>query len=499
MGHGSKVRRFFKTNTLRWQIITFCIIVVFILGSSGYSIYFRESNLINNYNTLMENILLIQQLNNSIDNNKTTLKQYKDSGSRIYIAQLSFNKETLASYILNLNSDVSNKDIKKEINNLKNYITNYDEDVRKLIFSSEQDRQDNIFQTENLLKTISLSANKVYSYQIDEVRYKYKEFNDSKKGTQLIATFAFVAIILLCLVTVFLYTNKLLKPVKILTIAATQISEGSFDIPELKENIKTEEFRILTSTFVKMTLSIKEYINELNAKVDLERKLKVEELNNERNRLLLKEAELMLLQSQVNPHFMFNTLNTIAKIAYTEDAERTASMIEAMSKLLRYSLRSLKKVVTLEEEISSMEEYIYIQRTRFGDRLKFIKEIDSRVLNIEIPCLTIQPLVENAVIHGIENKEEGGWVKLSCFMKDEYIIITIKDNGVGMSQKTLQDIINKRRTPNEGHTTGLGVNNVRERLELMYGRNDVFEIFSEEGVGTEVRIKLPQMDLGGEI
>ena len=241
-----------------------------------------------------------------------------------------------------------------------------------------------------------------------------------------------------------------------------------------------------------MAESISHYIKGLNEKMDVERRLKEEEVKNERNQMLLKEAELLALQSQVNPHFMFNTLNIIAKIAYTEDADKTATIIGAMSKMLRYSLGSLKKVTSLEQEMTSLEDYIFIQKTRFADRLEYKKDVNCDISRVQMPSLTIQPIVENAILHGIEGKEEGGYVHILIYNENCNVTIDIEDNGIGIPENVLESIFSKNeKRPHKGHITGLGINNVKERLEIMYGRQDIFEIFSEENKGTLVRIRLP--------
>jgi sensor histidine kinase YesM len=470
----------------------FSITVVMVMGVTGFYLYYKESGFLDDYNYLMENILSTQQLVNIINSNGEILQKYKGTESRNYIAQLNSNKETMNSVILRLKEDLGNKEFETELNNLKMLAVDYSLTINPLIFSEDQDKGGYISKAEVLLDKISVSINTVYKYLTDEIRTKYRQFNADRTNTEIIAVIVFLIVTLLNLVIIFLFTNNLMKPVKALTSAARQVSEGSFHIPFLSGKVATEEFSILTSVFKHMTESIERYVSELNEKVDIERRLKEEEVKNERNQLLLKEAELFALQSQVNPHFMFNTLNIIAKIAYTESADRTATIIGSMSKMLRYSLGSLKKVTTLEMEIASLEDYIFIQKTRFADRLEFIKIIECDISNVSIPCLTIQPIVENAILHGIEGKEDGGYVSIHCYQENENVITVIKDNGVGIPKNVLDNIFSRNeRLPHKGHTTGLGVNNVKERLELLYGRKGVFEIFSEENKGTEVRIRLP--------
>lgn len=480
-----------KPNTLRWKIILFSMIIVTIIGATGFYLYYRESMFLNNYNLLIENILRTQQLDTMVSSNSESLQKYKATESRNYIAQMNSNREVMRNIIDELSVHTKDNSLNPQLEELQGYTSRYSEVVNLIIFSDDKDRGKYISEAEEMLHMISITVKVVYEHQTDEIRYQYRQFNESKKNRENIAIALFLLVVLCSLTSIVFFINRILKPIKSLTAAAKMISRGNFGIPELNINTPTDEINILNSAFGNMAVNMQKYINELNQKVELEKKLKEEEVKNERNRVLLREAELMALQSQVNPHFMFNTLNIISKIAYTEDADRTATMIGTMSRLMRYSLGKLSKVVTLDQEIANLEEYMFIQKARFGDRLIYIKDIEGDMSDIQIPCLTLQPIVENAIMHGIEGKEEGGYVHLGCRQEGQDVIITVKDNGVGIPADLIDNILSRTgKIPHKGHTTGLGINNVKERLELFMNRRDVFEIESEENVGTQVRIRL---------
>jgi sensor histidine kinase YesM len=212
---------------------------------------------------------------------------------------------------------------------------------------------------------------------------------------------------------------------------------------------------------------------------------------------LLKEMELKNLQSQINPHFLFNVLNTISKKAYLENAEETSDLINSVAALLRYNLGKLNQPVTLEQEIKVIQDYFYIQATRFQDRVAFDLQLDKEALNLLMPNLTLQPLVENAFIHGIEPYEECG--KISVTVKDfmDYVQIDVEDTGKGMDQTTINAILSdeaplENTVKKGGHSTGLGLRNVIRRLQLFYQRKDVVEIEAIPGKGTKIRLLLPK-------
>lgn len=467
--------------------------IVLLMGGAGFYIFYKESRFLNDYNHLVEDILSTQQLTNLTNNNSEILQKYKGTESRNYIAQLNSNKETMNSVILRLNDTIKSGRVDSELTRLTGLTEGYSAIINQLIFAGEKEKSKYIAEAEEMLGRVSGSISRIYDYLTKELRTTYEQFNQNRINTEILTIVVFFIITLLNLISIFLFTNNLLKPIKALTAAAKEVSRGSFHMPSLDGKATTEEFIILTSAFRQMAGSISQYIKDLNEKVDVERRLKEEEVKNERNLLLLKEAELFALQSQVNPHFMFNTLNIIAKIAYTENADKTATIIGSMSKMLRYSLGSLKKVTTLDQEMTSLEDYIFIQKTRFADRLAYIKDVECGISSVMIPSLSIQPIVENAILHGIECKEEGGYVRIRIYNENENVLIDIEDNGVGIPKAVLDNIFSRNeKLSHKGHITGLGINNVKERLEILYNRQDVFEIFSEENRGTLVRIRLPR-------
>jgi sensor histidine kinase YesM len=196
------------------------------------------------------------------------------------------------------------------------------------------------------------------------------------------------------------------------------------------------------------------------------------------------------LQSQINPHFLFNTINTISTLADIEDAPRTKKVLESMSDILRYNFKKLEENVTLKEEYRIIKNYLHIQKVRFGERIQFIINVDKSSRNCMIPSMIIQPFVENAIVHGLEPKLGNGILELSISSSEEQLKILIKDNGLGMEEEKIKGFFASADASEEKSHSGIGVRNVIRRLELIYGRN-VVEIQSQLGEGTEVRISIP--------
>ncbi len=223
---------------------------------------------------------------------------------------------------------------------------------------------------------------------------------------------------------------------------------------------------------------------------------------------LRSQAEVFALQSQINPHFLYNTLDTIRSYALLSDTEDIAAMTESLSTLFRYSISRPGEMATLKEELDNVKNYLLIQQYRFPDKVEYLEDIeDNDILNYRMPILTIQPIVENAIHHGLEMKLGKGYVKLKAFRTDRNITLLISDNGIGMSEGMLEELRKKLEREDEDSTahsakgrkkgSGIALINVDKRLKFYYGHQYGLKVRSTLGTGTMVEINLP-LDKNGE-
>jgi len=201
---------------------------------------------------------------------------------------------------------------------------------------------------------------------------------------------------------------------------------------------------------------------------------------------LATRAKLDALQAQVNPHFLFNALNTI-NMYINKNPEYARKLIVRLSTLLRYLLGNYGRFITIGEELSYIEDYAVIEKARFKDKLRIVFNIDKNIEEIKIPVFTVQPLVQNAITHGILPKENGGTVKISAHKLDDEIVISVTDTGIGIIQENLD------RVYEHGFGTGCGVGipNVNDRLKILYGEEYGLKIESEYNMGTKAYFKIP--------
>ena len=211
----------------------------------------------------------------------------------------------------------------------------------------------------------------------------------------------------------------------------------------------------------------------------------------------LKDAQLKYLQAQINPHFLFNTLNAGAQLAMMESADRTYDYIQNVAAFFRYNIKKDNDVVTLADEIRLVDNYIYILNVRFSGDIHFSKEVDESLLQIKVPSMILQPIVENSVNYGIRNIDWEGQIMLSVGMESGCVQICICDNGAGMAQEKIEQVMAGQTSETSGETdsNGVGLNNVMQRLHLFFEGEEKFKITSEGiGKGTQVYITLPYED-----
>ena len=241
------------------------------------------------------------------------------------------------------------------------------------------------------------------------------------------------------------------------------------------------ELDALAESFNLMRKDIYLYINELEEKSKLEIELQKEHLENEEKNRRLKQAQLELLRSQINPHFLFNTLNIIGKTSVLQNPALSMEIIEAISLILRYTLEHADDFVTLEEELEITRAYLFIQQTRFSKRLTYSVDIEPDTGSIRIPPVLLQPLIENSIKFGIQSTNDHLKIQVSVSSKSEGTVIVVMDNGDFPAESG--------KMPVPG--LGIGLQNLKKRLELRYGRRDLIHQRRLPQRGIEVRILIP--------
>ncbi|MCR5762683.1 MAG: histidine kinase [Treponema sp.] len=294
----------------------------------------------------------------------------------------------------------------------------------------------------------------------------------------------------LILAILYLSLNIITKPLMDISHVANRVAHMDFDVP-LFNNQDDGEIGIICRAFDRMIVSIREYVDKIWEKAAQENELREREME---MRELYADAQLRALQNQINPHFLFNTLNTGAQLAMMEGADKTCYFMEQVADFFRYNIQQKGHVATIDEELSLVDSYVYIMKVRFGDRVEFIKKVSSEKHETLLPRMTLQPLVENCMKYGL--KEAKGIIEISVEKEVFQILIKISDNGCGFSSDLRKKIL-KAETPlplkDDKTGTGTGLINVISRLRIYFHRNDVFDILTNEQGGTTFLLRIPNV------
>jgi two-component system sensor histidine kinase YesM len=293
---------------------------------------------------------------------------------------------------------------------------------------------------------------------------------------QMKLMYVLLTVVLLFFATVLavIFSNALTKPIMALRKSMKQVETGNFDIQIGTTDEYMNEIGGLHNSFKIMIYKIRQLIDNNIAEQEAKRK-----------------SELRALQAQINPHFLYNTLDSIIWMAEGSKNEEVIRMTSALSKLLRKSISNEDELVTLECEIDYVKEYLTIQKMRYQDKMEYEIVVDENILKVPIVKMVLQPIVENAIYHGIKYKENRGLIRITGRILENDVIIQVIDNGSGMDEETLRNILVAKRMD---ESKRVGVQNVHNRLQLYYGKNYGLQYESKEGEGTTVNITIPNQE-----
>ncbi|ANU16245.1 two-component sensor histidine kinase [Planococcus maritimus] len=474
-------------NTIQKKIWMLAGIVIVMMFAIWLALTFYNQKMQDQYNDILERYLQMNEVTASSQQTVANLNDHLSNPTTRSATTLATSQQRLQDAQASL-LELRNADNEFSLTNYSNMIESFTETVERSVTFSEQGENDIAASefTEANRMSVYISEMTLSIFN-SELRTYERFYRDIIRQSQELNTMGILLLSLtsvLLLLFTYLFSLSITKPVHQLTKAANELAKGRFDQP-IRVN-SNDEISFLAKTFDHMRVNINKLIVEIQQKAQVESEL-------QESQLLLQQSQMRHLQSQINPHFLFNTLNTLSKKAYLDGAEDTSDLLVSVAGLLRYNLKRLDHTVTLEEEAHVLTQYMDIQKARFSDRLTFHMELDASALVYQMPSLTLQPLIENAVIHGIEPKEEDGEIWFRIKDEDQYIRVEIEDNGRGMDENKIEQLLTGGIAPQEGHATGIGFANVAKRLQLFYGSDNVVEIESTPQYGTKIILKLPKV------
>ena len=370
----------------------------------------------------------------------------------------------------------------------KGYVFILDQDGN-IVYHPQQQQLYNELQTENIslimnAKTDVVTAGKgddekIYALSHSETTgwtivgcMNMSELLKNSRKARSIYVLVALGLIAVALVISSEIARNITFPIQKLRDSMKRVQKGDFSAAEI-EVYSDNEIGSLTRSFNVMTHKIQDLMAQNIQEQEQKRKI-----------------ELKALQSQINPHFLYNTLDSIIWMAEGKKNEEVVLMTASLARLLRQSISIENELVTIGQEIEYVRSYLTIQKMRYKDKLEFEINVDPRITHAQIIRLVLQPIVENAIYHGLKYKESKGMLKVHGYELGERIIIDITDDGVGMDEETLKHIYDKHKV--NYHSNGVGVYNVQQRLVLYYGKEYGIIYHSEKGKGTTATVVIPK-------
>ena len=398
-------------------------------------------------------------------------KSYEDSGidSMLNDAENVVNQLEIMTSGRDTSARLSS--VKKYLQNLRIYASRIKGNLRR-----ENLYEKNIQIWENDVQIVTtLVADSVFEYiyyDIKEIEKERDEYN-TRAYMLILISIAAMAVILVGIAFFSYYIPlSISRPIKQITEVTNKVASGDLSIRS--DVFEGEETKALSTSLNSMI----DKINELLTQITTEQ-------------IRLRKAEFELLQSQINPHFLYNTLDAIVWLAESGEKEKVVSTVSSLSNFFRASLNQGKDIVTIKEDIGHVRSYLEIQQVRYQDILDYEITVPEEIYPYLIPKITIQPLVENALYHGIKNKRGKGKITITGEKRDDCVIISISDNGLGITKERLEVVDKNINNRSESEKTTYGLYNVNERIRLDFGEEYGIKIESEYQNGTTVSIKLP--------
>lgn len=369
------------------------------------------------------------------------------------------------------------------LNSVKKYLKNlgiYKERIEQNLMEGNK-YEENLEIWENDVQIVTdLLQDTIFQYiyyEISDLQHLSTEYRNIFVGTVRFIIIAFACICMLLLILSYYIPLSITRPIRKLSEVTDQVAKGDLSVRfDARSGVEVNRLSDSLNTMI-------DKINELLAQVTKEQ-------------VRLRKAEFELLQMQINPHFLYNTLDTIIWLAEAGKQKEVVDMVGSLSEFFRTSLNQGKDIIPIREELQHVKSYLKIQQVRYQDILEYEIHMLEELEKYLIPKITIQPIVENALYHGIKNKRGLGHILINGRKEKDHFVIQIEDNGIGISEERLAQVRDKIQYRSPAGNDIYGLYNVNERIHLNFGEKFGISIESDYGEGTVVSILLPYMEEG---
>ena len=388
-------------------------------------------------------------------------------------------------HFIELKSKTGEESVRSDLDALLKLLGILDERVDDILVNVEEGGHydENMEMLDMNIRTLtSLIQEDIQKYIYDEAEYMEKLRKDV--GKSLLTSMRLLLVFLVLMITIiFIFSRKLSRritePITELCDMTEKFAGGDFTVSYHTNS--NDEMQTLAESFNSMVQEIKLLVDDIH-----------------REQENARDAEMRLLQEQINPHFLYNTLDAIVWMTEAGEKQKAIQVIQELSSFFRISLSKGQSEITIKNEKEHVKNYLEIQRYRYQDILDYEIDFDEEILDYHIQKLTLQPIVENALYHGIKNKRGGGCIKVTGKQDKDDIVFTIEDNGIGMNEEGLDrlrklisgELVTEELVSDEQR--GFGMANVEQRLEVHYGREYGITVESTYGEGTTVTVRIPK-------
>ncbi len=464
-----KKRKKIKMQRRLWEMIMIVaiplIVVIIVLAVLGIGYAFR-------YNAILNNVTTASNFNQDFKDN-VDLKMYYYVIDSQYSEGLPidevYSAKTIAQKLIDT---TTRKDSLRAISSVLNLCHNLEEKMQQIAETQEYDSR-----VDQLEKNIYILTDLIQKFMYTYLYYEAVHLNDlqSTMIRNVVALMSVVGVLVLILLYLLLnnskkLTKKIVDPIDRICERLEAIGKGSLLVCEpIKADV--EEIQILSDGIESMVGRLKWQIDK-NAEQEKQR----------------RRTEFALLQAQINPHFLYNTLDTIIWLIESGEINGSVKMVASLSNYFRFSLSSGKDVITIAEEKQHVRSYLEIQQMRYRDMMEYEIEIPDDLKNYVLPKLTLQPLVENALYHGIKNRRCKGLIRVSGRAEDEHVVFVVKDDGVGMSEERLNELCSSLT---DNKREGFGLRAVHQRIQILFGSEYGLSLESVPDGGTKITVKIP--------
>ena len=489
-----------KNRSIRTKLIEVFVLVSILVFVVNLYILGIENKTVRQIDNVYGMNIQLNELSGTLEKLQNSIYQYLNTKSTDALENYYIYEQSYRDMLNDLNQETVSDSTKLTEKNIYNMSSTYLEKAGNTIDAKRgrkiRQYNEGYGQTKRIYEYLQSNISGVNTTVFLENSHNYSILRVSMKSFIGISMLLLLGVMITAIMWIIFVTGNITRPLIRLANAANEIAKGNmevdFPIVETGDEIST-----VAKACNKMIDSIRVYIQKTKENYERENEVAARELIMKND---LKEAQLRYLQAQINPHFLFNSLNAGAQLAMMEGAEKACIFIENMADFFRYNVRKIDKETTLREELKLVDNYVFILNARFSGEIQYEKQLDERWLSVVMPSMILQPIIENSVNHGIREMEGAGEILLSVYSNGKSICIKVTDNGVGIERELANRIMAGESVHNDSQrdSAGIGMDNVINRMKWFYDIEHVIDIYPREAGGTEVILYIPMKKGDGE-